>query len=261
MDFTSESVSDGVLERRFHLQVAGERVPGVIWTPAAKHAARDRPLVLFGHGGRVHKTIPYLVARAHKYVQAFGYSVVAIDAPNHGERPVTERSARANAEMAQRRREGRPIADLLGRELGQLAEQVVPEWRATLDAVQALPEIGSGGRVGYWGMSMGCAFGVPLIAAEPRIHAAILGLSGMFGADHPIGRAAAQIRIPIEFVLQWEDEVVSRESGLALFNAIASTEKSLHINPGKHVDIPAYERDSWQRFYQRHLLGVPLDAA
>jgi fermentation-respiration switch protein FrsA (DUF1100 family) len=88
-----------------------------------------------------------------------------------------------------------------------------------------------------------------------------LGLIGLISAEHPIGQAAAQVTIPIEFVLQWHDEVVSRESGLALFNAIATREKSLHINPGKHVEIPTYERESWQRFYQRHLLDITVPAA
>jgi dienelactone hydrolase len=260
MDFTAETVTDGVLERSFSLAVGAERVPGVVWSSANKAAAPDRPIVLFGHGGRLHKKIPYLVARAQRYVTAFGYTVVAIDAPNHGERPVSERSARVNAEMAQRRKDAKPIADLLGRELELLTEQAVPEWKATLDAVQALPEVGSGGRVGYWGMSMGGAIGVSLVAAEPRIRAAVLGLIGLLSNDHPIAKAAGQLSIPIEFVLQWHDEVVSRESGLALFNAIASPEKALHINPGKHVEIPTYERESWQRFYQRHLLDVPVDA-
>jgi dienelactone hydrolase len=248
MDFTAETVADGVLERAFSLEVGAERVPGVVWSRATKDAP-DRPIVLFGHGGRLHKKIPYLFARAHKYVTAFGYTVVAIDAPNHGERPVSERAVRVNAEMAQRLKERKPIADLLGRELELLTEQAVPEWKATLDAVQALPEVGSGGRVGYWGMSMGGAIGVSLVAAEPRIRAAVLGLIGLVSSDHPIAKAAAQLTVPIEFVLQWHDEVVSRESGLALFNAIASPEKALHINPGKHVE------------NQRHLLDVPIDAA
>lgn len=262
MRWTTQSVTDGVLERRFDLEMAGERIPGVIWTAAgaAGESTRDRPLVLFGHGGRVHKTIPYLVERAHRYVTAFGYAVVAIDAPNHGERPVNERAKRLNAELAERGRAGQPVSDLIGRHMAELAEQVVPEWRATLDAIQALPEIGTGGRVGYWGLSMGCLFGLPLLAAEPRIHAAVLGLAGLPTSEGSIAAAAARVSVPVEFVLQWEDEIVPREAGIAMFNAIAAREKSLHVNPGKHVEVPNHERDSWERFYQRHLLGVVSDA-
>jgi dienelactone hydrolase len=259
MDLTTQSTNDGVCERGFVLEVGSERVPGVIWTRA--EGSRDRPIVLFGHGGQVHKRIPYLVARAHKYARAFGYTVVAIDAPNHGERPVSERAKRLGAEMAERRQSRQPIGDLVSRHMAELAEQHVPEWKATLDAVQALPDVGSGGRIGYWGLSMGTSLGVPLVASEPRICAAVLGLNGIMSPDQPLAHAAAKITIPVEFVLQWEDEVVSRDAGIALFNALGTREKSLHVNPGKHVEVPEHERESWQRFYQRHLLGIPINAA
>lgn len=42
----------------------------------------------------------------------------------------------------------------------------VPEWQATLDALQTLPEIGPGGPVGYWGVALGTAIGVPLTASR-----------------------------------------------------------------------------------------------
>ena len=52
-----------------------------------------------------------------------------------------------------------------------LAERAVPEWQASLDALQELPEIGGEGLVGYYGPNMGTAIGVPLTAVEPRITA------------------------------------------------------------------------------------------
>ena len=72
--------------------------------------------------------------------------------------------------------------------------------------------------------------------------------------------AAAKITIPLEFVFQWEDAVAPRESGLALFNAFASTEKTMHINPGGHMDIPDFEGASWDRFFVRHLGPVSARA-
>jgi len=48
---------------------------------------------------------------------------------------------------------------------------------------------------------------------------------------------------------------VPRADGLALFDAFASTEKTLHANPGRHMDVPAFELDSSQRFLARHLGG------
>ena len=47
-----------------------------------------------------------------------------------------------------------------------------------------------------------------------------------------------------------------REEGLALFDAFGSAEKTLHANPGRHADIPAFELDSTELFFARHL-GQP----
>ena len=109
--------------------------------------------------------------------------------------------------------------------------------------------IGAGGPVGYWGVSLGSAIGVPLVAAEPRITAAVLGLMG----HETLAEAAARITVPVEFVLQWDDELVPRESGLALFDAIGSATKTLHANPGRHMDVPMFEVDSSELFFARHL--------
>ena len=57
-------------------------------------------------------------------------------------------------------------------------------------------------------------------------------------------------------ILQWNDELVGQSAGMALFDAIGSTEKTAHINPGGHVRTPLFERDSYEAFFRRHL-GVP----
>jgi fermentation-respiration switch protein FrsA (DUF1100 family) len=98
-------------------------------------------------------------------------------------------------------------------------------------------------------MSMGCGLGVPFIAAEPRIRAAVLGLNGA----ETSAEAAAQITVPVEFLVQWDDEMVPRAASLALFDVFASAEKTLHANPGKHAEIPVFELDSALRFFTRHL--------
>ena len=46
MQFTSEVTDLGVRERAFELEVAGERVPGILWTP--EDASGFRPLILMG---------------------------------------------------------------------------------------------------------------------------------------------------------------------------------------------------------------------
>ena len=114
----------------------------------------------------------------------------------------------------------------------------------------AVPEIGDA-PAGYWGIALGTAIGVPLAAAEPLIQAAVFGL---FWPSTLI-EAARRITVPIEFDLQWDDEHIPREGGLALFDTFASKEKSLHVNAGKHMEMPRFEAASAVRFLERHLRG------
>lgn len=123
----------------------------------------------------------------------------------------------------------------------------------TLDALQELPEIGTGGPVGYYGLNMGTAIGILLTAAEPRITAAVFGL---FWPD-PLAETAKQITIPIQYDLQWDDEHIPREAGLALFDAFASKEKTLHANAGSHKELPRFEADGAAHFFARHLVTSP----
>ena len=39
----------------------------------------------------------------------------------------------------------------------------------------------------------------------------------------------------------------------SLFEAFGSKEKTMHVNPGGHMEIPNFEGASWERFYLRHL--------
>ena len=242
MHFISETSSDGVREQLFTL---GE-IPGVLWTPEG--AAGTRPLILMGHGGGQHKKAPGIVARARRFVAEHGFAAAAVDVPAHGDRPKDEeydRIATANQACAAA---GAELAQLIAGFQALVARQTVPEWRAVLDAVQKLGHVGAG-PVGYWGVSLGCGLGVPFVAAEPRVRAAVLGLGGAAASADD----AARITVPVEFLLQWDDERVPRDQGLALFDALASAEKTLHANPGKHMEVPAFEVDSTLRFFARHL--------
>jgi hypothetical protein len=49
------------------------------------------------------------------------------------------------------------------------------------------------------------------------------------------------------------DERVPRVQSLARFDALASAEKTLHANPGKHGEAPAFGLDSTLRFFAGHL--------
>ncbi|GGT46491.1 dienelactone hydrolase family protein [Streptomyces purpureus] len=242
MRFTSETSSDGVREQLFTL---GE-IPGVLWTPEG--AAGTRPLIVMGHGGGQHKKAPGILARAHRFVAECGFAVAAVDVPGHGNRPMDETYNRIATENQARVEAGEELAPLIAGFQALVAGQTVPEWQAVLDAVQQLDQVGAG-PVGYWGVSLGCGLGVPFVAAEPRVRAAVLGLGGALATAED----AARITVPVEFLVQWDDERVPREQSLALFDALASAEKTLHANPGKHGEIPAFELDSALRFFSRHL--------
>ena len=82
----------------------------------------------------------------------------------------------------------------------------------------------------------------------------------LVGVPVVLAEKAKQITIPIEFDMQWDDEHISREEGLALFDAFASKEKSLHVNSGRHKELPRFEADSAVRFFARHL-GGPVTAS
>jgi pimeloyl-ACP methyl ester carboxylesterase len=245
MQFTSEVSEFGVTERGFELEVNGERVSGIIWAPEG--AKGPRPLLLMGHGGTQHKRTEGILARARAMVRHHAYAVVAIDAPAHGDRVTPDQAAAARQARAAG---GAGMTPARFREMAARNAKAVAEWKAALDAVEALDYVGQG-PVGYWGVSMGTAIGVPFLAAEPRVRAAVLGLAGIHTEEFE--KAARSITIPLIFMCQWNDEVAPRDASLALYDAFGSAEKSMHANPGGHLGIPPFERELWERFYLRHL--------
>jgi alpha-beta hydrolase superfamily lysophospholipase len=244
MHFTEETSANGVIERTFTL----DEVTGVLWSPAS--GSDHAPLILMGHGGGLHKKAPGLVARAHHYVMTCGFTAAAIDAPGHGDRPRSAEDEQRVAALRRARTAGEPISTIVADYNSSLAERAVPEWQAILDALQALPEIGTEAAVGYSGMTLASAIGIPLTAIEPRITAAVFG--GVLVYES-LTEAAKRISIPIEFLLPWDDAEIDRQSGLDLFDAFGSEEKSLHANPGGHHQVPLFETENSGRFFARHL--------
>src|SRR3954447_26304403 len=181
MRFTSERrLDDGVLEREFTL---GE-IPGILWTPRSTSA--PAPLILLGHPGGLRKMYPRLVARARQST-AEGFAAATIELPGSGDRPRSAAAEEARADLrraleageARRGARARPLAsaapgggagepvddEIVDRLVLPLVEKAVPEWRAALDALLSLPEIG--GPVGFAGGVI--AIGIRLAVVEPRI--------------------------------------------------------------------------------------------
>jgi hypothetical protein len=251
MHFTSETTSNGVIERTFTL---GD-VTGVLWSPES--GSDGAPLILAGHPGGLDKKAPGHVARAHSSVTTDGFHVVSIDAPGHGDRPRNAQDQRWVAEFRQARADGSPsFGRILADYSASVAERAVPEWRATIDALLALPEFDAHAPIGYSGMSLASAIGIPLTAVEPRITAARFGWAS---AHDTLLEAAKRVAIPIEYLLPLDDKEIPREFGLELVDAFASEDKVLHAFPGGHQQVPTDGRID-TRFFPRHLgrsNGIP----
>lgn len=237
MRFLTESTTNGTTEREF----VHDDVPGILWTPAG--TGTPSRLVLGAHGGGQHKRAPRSVAHAARCVAA-GLAVVTLDTPGHGDRPRTAQDDHFIAAIRAGIAAGQDITAPLSEYNALMAARAVPEWRSVLDALLGLPEISTDG-IGFGGMSMGSAIGIPLVAAEPRIRAAVFGL---VGASESLVTAAAQVSVPLRFLLQWDDQLIARDAGLALFDAFGTRQKTLHANPGGHHEVPDSELDSAVRF-------------
>jgi dienelactone hydrolase len=238
-----EVVDAGVRERAFVLARGERDIPGVLWTPFDSNAGQ--PLVAICHGASGSKREDYVVALAHRFAQR-GVSSVAIDGPVHGAR-------RGRSE------EDRLLAFL---EFSQawsgdpaMTEEMVADWSHTLDAVQALPDVGAG-PLGWWGLSMGTILGLPVVAADPRFRAAVLGLAGLTGPTRArLELDAPAVACPVLFIVQWDDELFERASVLALFEALGSVDKRLHAFPGRHGALSAEAFADSASFLERYLAG------
>ncbi|MEU8464021.1 alpha/beta hydrolase [Streptomyces sp. NPDC029003] len=253
MHFTSEQNLDGgVLERAFTL---GE-IPGILWTPApasapapaSGSAPAPAPLILLGHPPLgLHRMYPRLVDRARQAV-ADGFAAATIELPGSGDRPRWGALDQARADMRRAVEAGEPVSDeIVDALVLPLVDKAVPEWRAALDALLALPEIG--GPVGYSGGVI--SIGVRLAAVEPRIAAAVL-FAGSF-VPRAVFEEARRVTVPLHVLLQWDDEGNDRQASLDLFDAFGSEEKSLHAHMGGHTGVPPYAGEAAARFFARHL--------
>lgn len=242
MRFTSEQrLDDGVVEREFTL---GE-IPGILWTPTS--ASVPTPLILLGHPGGLRRMYPRLAARA-RHSAAEGFAAATIELPGSGDRPRSATAEEARADLRRAVTAGEPVDhEIVDRLVLPLVEKAVPEWRAALDALLPLPEIG--GPVGYSGGVI--AIGIRLAVVEPRISAALL-FAGSY-VPRRMFEEARQVTIPLQVLLQWDDEGNDRQMALDLFGAFGAKEKTLHANMGGHTGVPQFEGDEGTRFFTRHL--------
>jgi len=225
------TVERGVVERDF---VVGD-VPGVLWSPEG--STGGGPLVLLGHGAWLDKRIQYLVSFARRLVRHHGIAAASIDLFGHGSR------------MAE---EGNPDVTSMWLK-PEITDQAVAEWHAVPAALDDAEGWGRAG-LGYFGLSMGTLLGLPFVASEPRVQAAVLGLAGLTAPMRDrLAADAARLACPVLFLLQWDDELFPRQGVLDLFDAIGTRDKRLHANPGRHVQVPRAEFDAAEAFLAQRL--------
>ena len=176
------------------------------------------PLVLMGHAGGRHTRSPGLGARAAEFVRTFGFHAAVIDA--------AEDPGRA-----------------------------VPEWQAATEALLALPAIDADRPVGYAGTAGATEIGLRLAAADARIGVAALWSAP---ASDALVAVARRVRIPVQFLLPWDDPEIDRESAIALFGALGSEVTSLHVFPGSGETVPASETEDAAWFVARRLLAPTI---
>lgn len=245
MDPTKDEIRGGARLRTFRHAVAGRTVPVALWTPV--HDMGPRPLVLIGHGGSGHKLTSLVTDLAMPLVTRHQFAVAAIDGPIHGERRADWNEANPP--------QGLPIRDafLALWKTGASVDAMVADWRATIDVLGRLPEI-DGGAIGWYGLSMGTAYGLPLVAAEPRIKAAVLGLwGGDFPASERLVADAPAVQCPVLFQQRWDDELFTRQGQIDLFDRIGAPDKRLKVYMGKHGVEPGEQLQDIEAFLVQRL--------
>jgi cephalosporin-C deacetylase-like acetyl esterase len=131
---------------------------------------------------------------------------------------------------------------------------MVEDWRAALDDVCSRPDIDSE-RIAWYGISMGTAYGVPVIAADSRISAAVLGMWGTcLKPSERLEQDAINVHIPVLFQTKLEDEIFTEEGQNTLFNLLKSSQKRIVKYPGVHTDPKGAQLKEAVEFLQTYLV-------
>jgi pimeloyl-ACP methyl ester carboxylesterase len=222
------------VELDFTLDVDGRTVPATAWLPF-REITEPLPLVLIGHGGTLGGTgsrrAPSQVSLATTLAGVHGIAAVAIDMPGAGDRP--EAAAEA------KRREGMTVEEAL-RDLWteDSIAKTIADWQAVVAYLQ--DDVVGDAPLGYFGLSGGTMFGLPLVAQDPRIVVAVLGLNG---AVPLMMQHAPDVRCRVLYVHNLDDQFGATTTGLDLFGALGTDDKRFHAFPGGHGAIPADEHE------------------
>lgn len=222
----------------FSIDVSGRNVPGVYWLPEGK----VRGLLLACHGGSGHKLSTAITAIVDEALTQ-GLAVLAIDGPVHGARRSDGALDKVSAITSFREAWKQGVGQLSMAEDMSAAIEHVQQECGLLDK----PLL-------YIGVSMGTAYGLPLLAKDRRIQAAVVGLwsAGHVASAHLV-EYARQVYQPLLFTMQWEDEVFNRQSTIELYEALGSQDKRLVAYPGTHKELEGVRLKESMAFFERFL--------
>lgn len=224
-------------------ELTGAAIPPCsVWRPAK---AAPRAIVLVGHGGSQDRNGLFVAMMARDVIERIPAYVVAIDGPLHGDRRRGDASETREAFVG------------LWRSPGGGVNGMTADWLATLSEVRKL-EGADTLPTGYYGVSMGTAYGIPLLAANPAICVAALGMwsDAAAGMDHLID-IAPRVRCPVQFVHREEDQFFEEAAARRLFDLLGSSEKTFVALPGPHQETPDQIADA-ASYLAKHLASAGL---
>jgi pimeloyl-ACP methyl ester carboxylesterase len=218
----------------------------LVWRTERGGAA---PLILTSHFGSSHKAGPEVLEWAAIATGA-GFHVASIDGPVHGqnsdhpEDPV------------------RVIDDFrrLWSDSDGGIEHAVGDWASVIATLSAAPgpEISA---IGWFGMSMGTAYGVPLLSEHPEVSAAVLG---MWPLSYPnsarIRSSGARVGCPVLFQVRSEDERFQDDDQRALFDLMTHPANRYQRYPGGHTRAGGVQLADASQHLARHLSLEPTTA-
>ena len=225
MHIIGETVDDGVIARRFDLQVGDETVPGMHWIPTHP-ATATYPTICIAHGGFQHKL--------HSNVPELRPAV----------RPQSRRRRRrprrtqimATASSTRRRRKARRAAMVASHR--RAAAQHRPRTRRgdgryacarhTVEWAAHARRPGDRRPLGGWTIRLvGCVDGD--LQRDPRRRRRTRGSRPPYSGSTPLQPTneddARAITIPLLFLNQSDDELMTRDAALALWDAFGSSKR------------------------------------
>ena len=225
--------------KEFRIRRDGMRdITGALWLPDAP--VEGKTLICCGHGASGNRYQAPISDLAERFVGA-NLPVLSLDGPVHGLRQVGDGGRTAFFPEYQR---DNSLIDM------------TDDWTCAIEQIQSEFAIA---KLAYFGLSMGSLFGLPLVASRGDVTVAVLGLMGVqqnFPHGETLLKAAADIKCPILFLMQLEDELFNREGCLQIFDAFASKDKRLHGNPGLRPEVPSEEIDCTFDFLLAHINGT-----